>query len=94
MSLSTCPAPARRGEEWIRAARDGSLEALGRLLDNFRPYLLRLANAELDARLQAKLSGSDLVQKTFLEAQHLFERFHGNLAGDLGRTPDTARMLW
>jgi RNA polymerase sigma-70 factor, ECF subfamily len=68
---------------WIEAAQNGSQEALGRLLERFRPYLLRLANSELDVKLQAKGSGSDLVQETFLEVQRIFGRFHGNSAADL-----------
>lgn len=69
--------------EWIAAAHAGSQEALGRLLTRYRHYLLRLANSELDARLQAKGSGSDLVQETFLEVQRVFGRFQGSTAADL-----------
>jgi RNA polymerase sigma-70 factor (ECF subfamily) len=68
---------------WIEAAHNGSREALGRLLEQFRPYLLRLANSELDAQLQAKGSGSDLVQETFLEVQRIFGRFQGSTTADL-----------
>lgn len=67
----------------IEAAHNGSQEALGLLLEQYRPYLLRLANSELDARLQAKGSGSDLVQETFLEVQRIFARFQGRSRGDL-----------
>jgi RNA polymerase sigma-70 factor (ECF subfamily) len=48
-------------------ARKGSREALGRLLETCRPYLLLVANNELDRDLQAKAGASDLVQETFIE---------------------------
>jgi RNA polymerase sigma-70 factor (ECF subfamily) len=60
----------------IRSARNGCPEALGRLLEECRPYLLLVANQELPARLRGKAGASDLVQETFLEAQGNFDRFH------------------
>jgi RNA polymerase sigma-70 factor (ECF subfamily) len=80
---SALPDSASRIPAHIEAARGGSLEALGWLLERYRPYLLRAANAQLDVRLKAKGSGSDLVQETFLEAQRAFARFHGSTAADL-----------
>jgi hypothetical protein len=72
------------GSEWSRqtsqlmqAARAGSAEALGRLLEGCRAYLLLAANRQLDADLQAKGGPSDLVQETFLEAQKDFPPFQG-----------------
>ena len=56
-------------------ARQGSLDALGRLLESCRNYLLLLANQQLREDLQAKAGGSDLVQDTFLEAQRDFRAF-------------------
>jgi RNA polymerase sigma-70 factor (ECF subfamily) len=64
-------------EEWLKAARAGSGEALGRLLDAFRRYLLLVAHRELDSELQAKQGPSDLVQDTFLNAQKNFAQFRG-----------------
>ena len=66
----------------LAEAQAGSLDALGRLLEEFRPYLLQIANAELDAPLQAKEAPSDLVQLSFLEAAQGFERFVGQGSGD------------
>jgi RNA polymerase sigma-70 factor (ECF subfamily) len=63
---------------WLPAARAGSQEALGRLLEACRGYLLMIARDELDPRLSAKGSASDLVQETFLEAQRDFAQFHGS----------------
>jgi RNA polymerase sigma-70 factor (ECF subfamily) len=63
----------------IRLARNGSPDALGRLLEECRPYLLLVANQELPAKLRGKAGASDLVQDTFLEAQGNFDHFrdHG-----------------
>src|SRR5262245_43911851 len=67
----------------LEAARGGSREALGRILDGYRAYLLLIADQELDPKLQAKGGPSDLVQETFLEAQRDFAGFHGNTDGEL-----------
>jgi RNA polymerase sigma-70 factor (ECF subfamily) len=67
----------------MRAARAGSPEALGGLLEGCRAYLLLVANGHLDADLQAKGGASDLVQETFLEAMHDFPQFRGYSHQDL-----------
>ena len=69
--------------ELIRQARAGSTEALGRLLDRCRGYLLRIAHHDLDPRLQAKGGASDLVQETFLEALRDFGEFSGDSEAEL-----------
>jgi len=63
--------------QWLPAARAGSSEALGQVLETCRGYLLLIAQQELDPALQAKGGASDLVQQTFLEAQRDFTGFHG-----------------
>jgi RNA polymerase sigma-70 factor (ECF subfamily) len=65
------------------AARRGSGEALGRLLDGCREYLQLVANQEMRANLQPKLGASDLVQETFLDAQRGFGRFTGQTEAEL-----------
>jgi RNA polymerase sigma-70 factor (ECF subfamily) len=67
----------------IRRARAGSHEALGRLLEGCRPYLLRIAGEVLDPRLQAKGGASDLVQETFVEAVRDFGEFTGDSEAEL-----------
>jgi RNA polymerase sigma-70 factor (ECF subfamily) len=67
----------------IRQARAGSNDALGRLLDGCRGYLLRIAADDLDPRLQAKGGASDIVQETFLEAQRDFGEFKGDSEQEL-----------
>jgi RNA polymerase sigma-70 factor (ECF subfamily) len=70
-------------EPRLRAARDGSREALGQLLDTCRAYLLLIANREIAMELRAKGGASDLVQETFLEAQQNFNRFRGDSEEEL-----------
>lgn len=67
------------------AAREGSSEALGELLESCRNYLLLIANQAIKKGLQAKVGGSDLVQETFAEAQRVFGRFHGENEEELIR---------
>ncbi len=70
-------------ERWIREAGGGSGAALGRLLELCRPYLILVADQHLAPNLRAKVSPSDLVQDTCLEAQRDFARFTGSTEGDL-----------
>ncbi len=67
----------------LAAARAGSREALGQLLEAFRAYLLLIAQSELAPELRAKGGASDLVQQTFLEAQRDFSQFRGDSEGEL-----------
>jgi RNA polymerase sigma-70 factor (ECF subfamily) len=75
--------PVGDAAQWLAAARAGSREALGQVLETFRGFLLLVADRELDADLRAKGGASDLVQDTFLEAQRDFAGFHGNSADEL-----------
>ena len=60
----------------LRAARAGpNGEALGRLLEGCRAYLLHIARQEWPAGLKAKENPSDLVQQTLLEAHKDFNQF-------------------
>lgn len=59
------------------AARGGSREALGRLMQSCRAYLLTVGQRELRTDLRVKVSPSDLVQETFAEGQRALERFEG-----------------
>jgi RNA polymerase sigma-70 factor (ECF subfamily) len=70
-------------ERWFRDARGQSREALGRLLETCRDYLLLVANHELASDLRAKAGASDLVQDTFLEAQRDFPQFTGRSLPEL-----------
>jgi RNA polymerase sigma-70 factor (ECF subfamily) len=70
-------------EQLIEAARGGSREALGFLLERYRPYLLAIAQSELRPDLRVKVAPSDLVQGVFLSAQTGFADFRGQTEGEL-----------
>ncbi len=80
---SETPREAADVEKWIVAARQGNREALGRLLEMCRHYLLLVANRELAPAIQAKVAPSDIVQDTFMEAGRDFPGFHGKTEEDL-----------
>jgi RNA polymerase sigma-70 factor (ECF subfamily) len=69
--------------QWLPEARSGSREALGKVLEAARQYLLSIARQELDADLRAKNSPSDMVQETFVEAQRDFGQFQGDTEDEL-----------
>jgi RNA polymerase sigma-70 factor (ECF subfamily) len=75
--------PAPNLAHWLPAARAGSPEALGQVLEACRAYLLVVAQRELDPALHAKGGASDLVQETFLEAQRDFPQFRGDSEAEL-----------
>lgn len=64
-------------ENSISAVREGSISAVGQLLDHYRDYLLRVANDELSSHLAVKVAPSDLVQETCLQATKDFCQFKG-----------------
>ncbi len=74
---------ANDAARWLAEARAGSHEALGRLLDSCRGYLLLVAGRELDPQLQAKGGASDLVQETLLDAVRDFHHFEGDAEAEL-----------
>ena len=67
----------------LEAARQGDRNALGRLLQKYRPYLLKIACEEGDTELQAKAGESDIVQNTCLHAVRLFQEFRGESAREM-----------
>jgi RNA polymerase sigma-70 factor (ECF subfamily) len=69
--------------DWLPFARSGSAEALGKILDACRGYLLTIASQELDPELQAKGGASDLVQETLLRAVRGFSGFQGDTEAEL-----------
>jgi RNA polymerase sigma-70 factor (ECF subfamily) len=75
--------PLDGAARWLPAARAGSREALGKVLEAARQYLVSIARQELDPDLRAKNSPSDLVQETFVEAQRAFGQFQGDTEAEL-----------
>lgn len=49
----------------LQQARDGDTDALGALLDEFRPYLKLLAQRAMDGQLAGRIDSSDVVQQTY-----------------------------
>ncbi|MBX3412768.1 MAG: sigma-70 family RNA polymerase sigma factor [Pirellulales bacterium] len=81
--MTTPPVTGRSPDSHARllaAARAGSAEALGQMLQGCRAYLLMTAQRELRSDLRVKVSASDLVQETFADA-------HRGIVGFQGTTP-------
>ena len=64
-------------------AVNGDREALGDLLQRYRPYLRILARRQLDSAMNARMDASDIVQQTCLEAHRDLAAFHGTSKGEL-----------
>lgn len=69
-------------DQLFASARAGSSSCLGRLLTLYSNYLRLLIAAQLDERLQARVSPSDIVQETFFEAHRDFHQFRGQTPGE------------
>lgn len=63
--------------ELVVASKEGDNEAFGRLLEQYRGYLLMLAHRYLSARLRRRVDPADIVQLTFLEAKRDLAAFRG-----------------
>lgn len=63
--------------ELLLKAKTGDAERLGRLLEQYRGYLLMLAHRYLDERLRRRIDPADIVQHTYLEAQRDLPKFRG-----------------
>jgi RNA polymerase sigma-70 factor (ECF subfamily) len=64
-------------------AKLGCENALGKLLVDSQRYLLAIANQSLSPELRVKISPSDLVQDTLLEALRDFKGFQGERYSEL-----------
>jgi RNA polymerase sigma-70 factor, ECF subfamily len=64
-------------EALIAEARQGMRESLGRLLQTYAKYVELVAAAQVGARLKVRVSPSDVVQETFLQAHRTFDQFRG-----------------
>ncbi len=78
MSNSTATQP----DLLLTQALAGSRECFGRLLHLYRNYLKLLIAAQLEDQLQRRVSPSDVVQETFLEADRDFQQFRGQSSGE------------
>jgi RNA polymerase sigma-70 factor (ECF subfamily) len=64
--------------ELLERARAGDAEAVGKLLDRYRPYLRVIAQRQLDSDVRARVDASDVVQQTCLEAYRDLAQFRGS----------------
>ena len=76
-------APHDAARDLLDAARGGSVEDFGTLIAGLRDYLLLVANRELTPNVRAKISASDVVQETFIQAQRKIAAFEGGTTGEL-----------
>jgi RNA polymerase sigma-70 factor (ECF subfamily) len=61
----------------VIASKGGDNEALGRLLEQYRGFLLMLAHRYLSERLRRRVDPADIVQLTYLEAKRDLPSFRG-----------------
>ena len=71
------PPPPSDPQQLLTKARQDEPACLGRLLQFYYNYLRLLASTQIDTKLQARFSPSDVVQETFLEAHRDFGQFRG-----------------
>jgi RNA polymerase sigma-70 factor (ECF subfamily) len=67
----------------VAAAQQGDRDALGEIFQQLRAYLWARAVEQLDEQLQVKVSPSDVVQETLLEAHRGFATFCGCTQAEL-----------
>ena len=70
-------------QKLIQQARDGDDVALGQIVSRVRNYLLLIASQSLNQQLQSKLSASDVVQQSMLEAHQSIGRFNGTSEAEI-----------
>ena len=70
-------------QQTLQGARGGSDDALGQLLESYKPYLVLLARVQIGQRLRGKVDPDDLVQEVFLEAHRQFAKFRGTTEPEL-----------
>ncbi len=62
----------------LRLAKAGDASSLGMLLNHYTNYMKVLTYARLDSRIRGRLSSSDVVQESLLEAHRDFRTFAGD----------------
>ena len=67
----------------ILNAKSGNIEALDEIFQRMNGYLLAVANAKMDRSLEAKFGGSDVVQKSCMDAHSQIQRFRGTSEAQL-----------
>ena len=67
----------------LQQAREGDQAALGQLLEQYRDYLLLIANEDCESWLAEKVGPSDLVQTSLLNGYQRFCQFRGTTEQEL-----------
>lgn len=70
-------------ERKLELARGGSQDAIGELLEAYRPWLTRLATTAIDSWLRPRLSASDVAQGSLIQAAMAFPEFRGSTEAEL-----------
>ena len=83
MSLIAAASPMSSVPSLISSARRGNRSSIGMLLQQYRNYLMVLAAAQIEHRLQPRCSPSDVVQETMLRAAQNFCQFRGTTEPEL-----------
>jgi len=74
---------AHQRQAALDRARQGDSDALGELLQSFRPYVRSVVRLVRDTRLQGRVDDSDLIQDALLEAHRSFVDFRGTTVAEL-----------
>jgi len=69
--------PSSDADRLLQQARAGDESARGRLLESYRGHLAAAAQSLLDPALRSRVTSSEVVQETLLEAHRDFEHFAG-----------------
>jgi RNA polymerase sigma-70 factor (ECF subfamily) len=69
--------PPDNHNELLARARAGHDDCLGQLLEHYRNYLVLVARTQISLHLTARVSPSDLVQESFMQACSSFRQFRG-----------------
>ena len=64
--------------ELLERARLGDRDAVGELLDGYRPWLRLLAKRQIGRKLEKRLDASDVIQQTCLSAVAKIDLFNGH----------------
>ena len=76
-------ARAREARQRLAAAKAGSGQDVGELLQHYRNYLTLLATTQIEKRLRPRVGASDIVQETMLRAHRHFGQFRGETEREL-----------
>ncbi len=80
---SVGPRMGNKSQLLLERAKVGTAADVGQLLSVYTQYLKSLANQQLDRRVRQRVSPSDLVQDTLLEAHRDFPNFRGSTTAEL-----------